>query len=301
MWTSIVEKSNQVILDKQEEIQLCLTCLLARGHLLIEDVPGVGKTTLVQTVARLLGLESTRIQFTSDLLPADIIGNSIFDADKKSFHFFQGPLFSHLVLADELNRANPRTQSALLQAMEEGQVTVDRHTYSLPNPFFLIATQNPRFQMGTFPLPESQLDRFLLSVQLNFASTESEIKIFQGVDPRAALQKLEPLIARHELMAALENVDKVHVSEMLARYISHILQYSRTQSDRFVSLSTRTGLALVRASKAWAVLQGRDYVMPEDVQKIAIAVLGHRLGGQEGVEYGRSRAKELMAFIEVPT
>lgn len=300
-WLRLIEQTSQIILDKQNEIQQSVVCLLARGHLLIEDVPGVGKTTLVQIIAQLLGLRHHRIQFTSDLLPSDIIGNSIYDSEKKDFHFFQGPLFSHLVLADELNRANPRTQSALLQAMEEGQVSVDRQTWNLPEPFFLIATQNPRFQTGTFPLPESQLDRFLMSVTLNYASSEAEIKIFQGQDPRQRLPHLKPLLTPTQIIESQQKIDQIKVSPLLATYISNILNESRKQSDQFVPLSTRTGMALAKAAKAWAFLEGRDFALPEDVQKISKSVLAHRLGGVEGVNYGQNRAQELIQLVGVPS
>lgn len=301
MWMDVVEKCSLLILDKKDEIQISLACLLARGHLLIEDVPGVGKTTLVQALARLLDLQNSRIQFTSDLLPSDIIGNSIYDQDQKCFRFFQGPLFSNLVLADELNRANPRTQSSLLQAMEEGQVTVDRQTMMLPKPFFLIATQNPRSQTGTFSLPESQLDRFLMSIHLNYASPSSEIALFQNKDPRSELESLSPLINQSDLLKAQQEVDKVYLSELLAQYIFLILKISRDKANVYAPLSTRTGLGLARAARAWAYLEDRDYVIPEDVQKIAIQVIGHRLGGQEGVLYGKNKAQEIIKSVEIPT
>jgi len=300
-WLNVIEKCSSLILDKKTEIQRSVVCLLARGHLLIEDVPGVGKTTLVQIIAKLLDLNHQRIQFTSDLLPSDIVGNSIYDPEKREFKFFQGPLFAHLVLADELNRANPRTQSALLQAMEEGQVSVDRNTWTLPQPFFLIATQNPRFQTGTFPLPESQLDRFLMSLTLNYASSDSEIKIFRGEDPRAALPNLKPLLSHADLVESQKNVDQVNISDLLAKYISNLLNESRKRADQFTPLSTRTGLALAKGARAWAFLQGRDYALPEDVQAIAAAVLSHRLGGAEGVSYGQSKAHALIQLVAVPS
>ncbi len=299
-WLNVIEKTSSLILDKKHEIQQSIYCLLARGHLLIEDVPGVGKTTLAQVISKLLDLTPQRIQFTSDLLPSDIIGNSIYDPDKKEFRFFQGPLFAHLVLADELNRANPRTQSSLLQAMEEGQVTVDRITANLPQPFFLIATQNPRFQTGTFPLPESQLDRFLMSITLNYASTEAEIKIFQGQDPRLALPGLTTILHKKDIEESQKQVDEIKVSELLAKYIANILNESRKHSDQFTSLSTRTGIALSRAAKACAYLDGRNYVIPEDVQDVAVSVLSHRLGRTEGVHHGQGKARELIKLATVP-
>lgn len=299
-WLALIEKASQIILDKQQELRLALVCLLSRGHLLIEDVPGVGKTTLVQVMARLMGLQHQRIQFTSDLLPADIIGNSIYDPDKKEFRFYQGPLFGHLILADELNRANPRTQSALLQAMEEGQVSVDRQTYSLPQPFFVIATQNPRQQTGTFPLPESQLDRFLISLNLNYASPASEIRIFQGQDARQLTQELKPLISQQDLLQTQEFIDKITISDTLGRYISNLLLYSRNQSDKFSPLSTRAGIALAKAARSWAFLEGRDFVLPEDVRTICPAVLGHRLGSSEGVHHGQLQCAEIIQAVTIP-
>jgi MoxR-like ATPase len=300
-WQRVAEAASSIILDKRAEIDLAITCILAGGHLLIEDVPGVGKTTLVQVLAKLLDLPYSRIQFTSDLLPADILGNSIYDPDKKSFYFAPGPLFAHLVLADELNRANPRTQSALLQAMEEGQVSVDRLTHALPAPFFLIATQNPKSQMGTFPLPESQLDRFLMSMSMNYTSYDSEVSLFQGQDPRAKLKELTPVVAQNSLRIAQEKVNGIRIAEPLARYIADLLGHTRLNQNLFTPLSTRSGLALTRAARARAFLQGRDFATPDDVQAIAAAVLSHRLGGLEGVLYGRAKALELIKAVAIPT
>ena len=299
-WLGLIEKAGQIILDKKQELRLALVGLLGRGHLLIEDVPGVGKTTMVQVMAQLMGLHHQRIQFTSDLLPADIIGNSIYDPDKKQFHFYQGPLFGHLILADELNRANPRTQSALLQAMEEGQVSVDRHTHALPNPFFVIATQNPRHQTGTFPLPESQLDRFLISLNLNYASQTSEIKIFQGQDARKQIQDLKPLVSQEELLQVQNHIDQIKISEALGLYISNLLVFSRNNPEKFLPLSTRAGIALAKASRAWAFLEGRNFVLPEDVQAVSASVLGHRLGSSEGVHHGQVQSQEIIHAVAIP-
>lgn len=299
-WQRLIQQASTIILDKRNEIELALTCILGGGHLLIEDIPGVGKTTLVQTLAKLLNLPYSRIQFTSDLLPADIIGNSIYDPQKKEFQFIAGPLFSPLVLADELNRANPRTQSALLQAMEEGHVSVDRITHELPSPFFLIATQNPRTQTGTFPLPESQLDRFLMSIGMNYASYDSEVAIFLGQNPREQLAQLQPIVNTEMLLSTQREVSKIAVSELLARYITDLLTYSRQHTNLYAPLSTRTGLALSRAAKARAFLQGRDFCVPDDVQAIAPSVLGHRLGGLDGVVFGRNKAIELIKAVGIP-
>lgn len=301
IWQNVIDRASQIILDKQIEVEQALTCILAGGHLLIEDVPGVGKTTLVQVIAKLLSLPYSRIQFTSDLLPADIIGNSIYDPDKKEFLFIEGPLFAPLVLADELNRANPRTQSALLQAMEEGQVSVDRITHTLPTPFFLIATQNPRTQTGTFPLPESQLDRFLMSFSMNYASYRSEISIFQGQDPRTQLKNLNTIVTVAQLENSQKLVQEVIISELLAMYITDLLTHSRQHQEQYLPLSTRTGIALSKASKARAYLQNRTYCLPEDVQFVAPYVLSHRLGGAEGIIYGKNKAQELIKAVAVPT
>lgn len=301
IWQNVIDRASQIILDKQIEVEQALICILAGGHLLIEDVPGVGKTTLVQVIAKLLNLPYSRIQFTSDLLPADIIGNSIYDPDKKVFRFIEGPLFAPLVLADELNRANPRTQSALLQAMEEGQTSVDRITHALPSPFFLIATQNPRTQTGTFPLPESQLDRFLMSFSMNYASYRSEISIFQGQDPRALLKTLTPMVTIAQLEESQKKAQGIVISELLAKYITDLLTYSRQHQEHYLPLSTRTGLSLSKAARARAYLQNRNYCLPEDIQSVAPYVLSHRLGGAEGIIYGNNKAQELIKAVAVPT
>ncbi|MEY4615147.1 MAG: hypothetical protein RJB66_107 [Pseudomonadota bacterium] len=300
IWPQVIQKASEIILDKTNEVEMALTCLLAGGHLLIEDVPGVGKTTLVQTLAKLLNLNYSRIQFTSDLLPSDILGNSIYDQEKKEFQFIPGPLFAELVLADELNRANPRTQSALLQAMEEGVVSIDRSTHSLPRPFFLFATQNPRNQTGTFPLPESQLDRFLMSIGMNYASYHSEVAIFLGQNPREQLSSLQPLVSTETLVATQHAISQVTISELLAKYIADLLNYSRQHQNLYLPLSTRTGIALSRAARARAYLKGRNFCLPDDVKAIATAVLAHRLGGADGIDFGRIKAFELLNSVAIP-
>jgi MoxR-like ATPase len=297
---SIISQASKVVLDKEKELELALICILAGGHLLIEDVPGVGKTTLVQTLGRLTGLKTQRIQFTVDLLPADILGTQIFHPQKHSFEFHPGPLFSQMVMTDELNRASPRTQSALLQAMEEGEVTVDGKTYSLPTPFHVIATQNPHQQMGTFPLPESQLDRFLMSLELHYASRQTEIDLFMKPDPRVQLDKLSAVITAEEIISAQESVERILVSEKVAEYIGNILETSRSGRVEGHGLSTRAGIALVRAAKACAALSGREYVKPEDVQKVMVSVLGHRLGGNHGLRKGREWTEHLQKETAVP-
>ena len=291
----------QIVLDKDHETKLALTCLFAEGHLLIEDAPGVGKTTLVQALAKLLGLEFARIQFTSDLLPADIVGNNIYDRDNKVFKFHKGPLFGEMVLADELNRANPKTQSALLQAMEEGEVTVDRETHILPKPFLLVATQNPHLQLGTFPLPESQLDRFLMSLELKTASMQTEMKLFQGYDPKKKLESFKPLMGPQDVLKIQQSVLQVKISEALAKYISALMNFSRKKIEsRFANLSTRAGMDLSRAARSWAWMQGRDMVIPEDVQAVWISVVSHRIGGNEGVHRGVAMAEQIIRDVEVP-
>lgn len=286
----LIYQSSEVVLDKQTEIKLAVICLLAGGHLLIEDLPGVGKTTLVQVLGKLTGLKTKRIQFTVDLLPADVLGGQVFNSQEQKFIFHPGPLFSQLVMADELNRASPRTQSALLQAMEEGEVSIDGQTWSLPQPFYVIATQNPHQQMGTFSLPESQLDRFLMSLELHHASAQTEMRIFRGEDPRSKIQDLQPLFKEEEIVTALKSVTKVKVSEAVAAYISKLLQKSRQTGFKGQVLSTRAGIALVKAAKATAFLDGRDYVRPQDVQEVLVPVLGHRLGGNHGLKQGREWA-----------
>lgn len=292
---------SQIIMDKDQEIKLALCCLFAEGHLLIEDVPGVGKTTLVQSLAKLLGLNYARIQFTSDMLPADIIGNSIFDPDEKKFKFYSGPIFSQLILADELNRANPKTQSALLQAMEEGQISVDKETFNMPKPFIFIATQNPHIQIGTYPLPESQLDRFLMCLELKTASPTTEMKLFQGQDPRKKIPDLKPILSPDSVLEIQQETSRIHVSDILAKYIVSILNHARKKVDsKFSSISTRAGIDLSRATRAWAWLDGRKAALPEDVQAVIVHTLGHRMGGNEGIKHGMALAQQLIREVEVP-
>lgn len=297
---SLVEAANSIVLDKEEAIRLAAACLLAKGHILIEDVPGVGKTTLVQTLGALLGLETHRIQFTVDMLPADLIGVEIYNSQKGSFDFKQGPLFAPMIMADELNRASPRTQSALLQAMEESAVTVEGKAMSLPEPFLVIATQNPHQQSSTFPLPESQLDRFMMSLELHYASKSTEKELIQGVDPREKIQKLKPLFTKEELLSAQREASKVQISSIVAEYITSLLEKSRQDMKEALPLSTRAGLALAKASKAWAYLEGRSHVEPQDVQRVAVPVMAHRLGGRLGVHQGTQWAQQLVQKTPVP-
>ena len=274
---SIIQHAGQIVLGKEHEIRLSLACLLARGHLLIEDLPGVGKTTLAHVLAQTLGLQYQRIQFTSDLLPADILGVSIFDKSDSGFHFHPGPIFAQLILADEINRATPKAQSALLEAMEEGQVTIEGETRPLPTPFFVIATQNPTYQIGTFTLPESQLDRFLMRISLGYPDNQAERALLTGQDRRTMLKTLSTAIEPAQLCELQNAADNIHASDALIDYIQALLNFSR-QSPQFSSgLSPRAGLALLHSAKAWALLADRNHAVPEDVQTVLPHVVGHRL------------------------
>jgi len=279
---AVINRIGQIVLGKERQARLALACLLARGHLLIEDLPGVGKTTLAHVLARVLGLQFQRIQFTSDLLPADILGVSIYQPDTKAFVFHPGPLFAQLVLADEINRATPKTQSALLEAMEERQVTADGLTHKLPDPFFVIATQNPHHLIGTFPLPESQLDRFLMRIEMGYPDRAAERALLKGRDRRELLESLTPVINADKLSSLQQLAARVHVAEPLLDYVQNLLEATRHTGDFAEGLSPRAGLALLAAARAWALLASRDMVLPEDVQAIAPSVIGHRLRPSNG-------------------
>jgi MoxR-like ATPase len=297
---TLVSQIGQIIVGKEDAVRLAAACLLARGHLLIEDIPGVGKTTLAQTLARSLGLQFRRIQFTSDLLPADIVGNSIFDRDQQRFVFHAGPLFSQMVLIDEINRATPKTQSALLEAMEETHVTIDGVTHPLPAPFFVIATQNPQHQIGTFPLPESQLDRFLMRIELGVPGRAAERTMLLGQDRKILLKEFRPVMPIEVLAEVQEQVRAVHTSPALLDYLQDLLEASRRRHR--TGLSPRAGLALLHAAQAWALMQGREMVLPEDIQAVGVAVMAHRLGHDlEATEAsGRSLAQSLLREVPVP-
>lgn len=273
----VIEQVSGIILGKQQAIRLALTCLLARGHLLIEDLPGMGKTTLAHALAQTLGLEYQRVQFTSDLLPADLIGAAVFDRNEQRFVFHRGPIFTQLVLADEINRATPKTQSALLECMEEAQITADSVTYSLPTPFFVIATQNPSFQVGTFPLPESQLDRFLMRIHLGYPDPAAERELLAGVDRRRLLAESSAIITPEQLLQLQAQTEVIHIAPRLLDYIQALLTESRRSAMLQSGLSPRAGLGLLNAARAWALLEQRDFVTPEDVQAVLPAVAGHRL------------------------
>lgn len=273
----LLSAADSIILGKQHQIRLAVCCLLAKGHLLIEDIPGVGKTTLSFTLAHLFGLGYQRIQFTSDILPADIIGSSVFDAQQNSFNFHPGPLFKQMILADEINRATPKAQSALLEAMEERQVTVEGQTYQLPQPFFVIATQNPSHQIGTFPLPESQLDRFLMRIELGYPSRQAERELLLGQPRHSLIQSLPVHLPPSQLANFQQSVCDVYTAPALLDYLQTIIEFTR-QSDQYpCGLSPRAGLALLAAAKAWAFMDQRKAVLPEDIQVVLPAVAGHRL------------------------
>jgi MoxR-like ATPase len=282
---AVLAQLNRIILGKDAQIRLCLTCLLARGHLLIEDIPGVGKTTLAHALAKTLGLSFQRVQFTSDLLPADVLGVSIFDRETGKFRFQRGPIFSQLVLADEINRASPKAQSALLEAMEEHQVTLDGQSMALPEPFFVIATQNPQDQVGTFPLPESQLDRFLMRVHLGYPAPAAERELLSGLDRRDLVHTLEAVASPdnlHELQAA---VQEVHVAPALLDYVQALVAHTRRAPGLNAGLSPRAAIGLLRAARAWALIAGRPAVIPEHVQAVFAAVVEHRVR-QRGSDAG---------------
>lgn len=273
----IVKNVSQIILGKEKAIRLAVTCLLCRGHILIEDLPGVGKTTLAHALAKSLGLQFNRIQFTSDMLPADILGVSIFESGNHAFHFHPGPIFTQVLLADEVNRATPKTQSALLEAMEEHQVTIEGETRPLPNPFFVIATQNPGFQIGTFPLPESQMDRFLMRVHLGYPDPKAERELLTSRDRRDQLQELESNFDHQELTYLQQAVETVHISEDLLDYVQALIEFSRQPGNYTTGLSPRAGLGLLHAARAWALMHGRNHVLPDDIQAVLHSVVNHRL------------------------
>lgn len=273
----VLNQVNQVILGKELQLKLALACLIAKGHLLIEDLPGMGKTTLSHALAKALGLSYNRVQFTSDLLPSDVLGITIFNRDQNTFEFHKGPIFSQVVLADEINRASPKTQSALLEAMEEYQVSIEGSSYTLPEPFFVIATQNPMDQAGTYPLPESQLDRFLMRVTLGYPPAEAERELLKGVNRRSMVKNLGAVISSEELSQLQSLVANVKVSEALLDYIQRLVAFSRDSSETAVGLSPRGALSLLRSSQAWALVEGRSYVIPDDVQAVLSAVVDHRV------------------------
>lgn len=291
-----------IILGKPAQLRLAVACLLARGHLLIEDVPGVGKTTLAHALAQVFGLAWQRVQFTSDLLPADIIGVSVFDRHTQQFHFRKGPLFTQLLLADEVNRASPKAQSALLEAMEERQVSTDVTTYRLPDPFFVVATQNPREQVGTYALPESQLDRFLMRIELGYPDATHERALLREGERRELLPQLAPVLDTDHVLALQAAVRRIHVSDPLLDYAQALIAHTRAHADIRIGLSPRAGQGLLRAAQAWAAISARHAVLPDDVQAVFGAIAGHRLERREPLDPadGQRLAAEVVQAVPVP-
>ncbi|MFA9275649.1 MAG: AAA family ATPase [Candidatus Aquirickettsiella gammari] len=293
----VAKQLNRVIIGKERQIQQALVCLLGGGHLLIEDVPGVGKTTLAHALAISLGLQFNRLQFTSDLLPTDVIGVSIFERDKSQFIFHPGPIFTQVLLADEINRATPKTQSALLEAMEEQQVSAEGQTRQLPDAFFVIATQNPTHQVGTFPLPESQLDRFLMCLSLGYPDAAAERALLMGEDRRSLLKNLKALMHADELLQAQAAVRQIHASPALIDYIQRLAQSTREAGLFAEGMSPRASIALLQAARAWAALEGRDHVLPEDVQAVLIPVIAHRLRPLKAVSSKTNASADLLSQL----
>jgi MoxR-like ATPase len=298
----VQEALERIVIGKSRQLELALSCLLARGHLLIEDLPGVGKTTLAHALAKTLGLSYQRIQFTSDLLPADVLGVSVFHRDSGRFEFHKGPVFAQLVLADEINRATPKAQSALLEAMEERQVTADGTTYSLPAPFFVVATRNPAHQIGTYPLPESQLDRFLMQIELGYPAPRDERQLLVNGERRALVDQQTAVLSLDALLRLQEQAQRVHVSEPLLDYVQAVLAYTRESGEFVAGLSPRGGIALLRAAQAWALVHGHAGVHPEDVQAVLGSVVAHRLQLAHGssIERGASLGAAILAAVPVP-
>jgi MoxR-like ATPase len=293
---SILDQLNTVLVGKQVQVQDCVACLMAGGHLLIEDVPGVGKTTLAHALARTFGLQFSRVQFTADLMPSDLSGVSVFERSKEAFVFHPGPVFAQVLLADEINRASPKTQSALLEAMEERQVTVEGETRALPSPFFVIATQNPHDQMGTYALPESQMDRFLMRISLGYPDRLSERQLLAGADRRDMVEHLPPLLTAGELAKLQQAVMQVHIAAPLLDYVQDLIAATRSGRWFLQGLSPRAGVALVRAARAQALLGGRDYVAPDDVQAILPQTVAHRLIPVS--DAGRGAVEQVRAMVE---
>lgn len=295
---TVVHELNQILLGKDQQVRLAMCGLLARGHLLIEDIPGMGKTTLSHALAKIMGLSYQRIQFTNDLLPADVLGYSLYDKEAGSLVFHPGPIFAQVVLADEINRASPRTQSALLEAMEERQVSIEGETRPLPHPFFVIATQNPIEQGGTFPLPESQLDRFLMRLRLGYPDPRAERELLEGEDRKAMTDRLQAMLPQADLAELQNAVSRVKASPALLDYVQRLLEQSRRMPGLLYGLSPRAGLGLVRAAKAWALMEGRQHVLPDDIQTVFPSIAEHRL---EQGESGKSseRVRQLLATVSV--
>lgn len=295
----ILTQVNQLILGKEYQVKLALTSLLAQGHLLIEDLPGMGKTTLAHGLAQSLGMSYQRIQFTSDLLPADIIGLSIFDQKTQSFTLHQGPIFSQLLLADEINRASPKAQSALLEAMEEHQVSIDGVSHPLPDPFFVIATQNPVFHAGTYPLPESQLDRFMMRIAIGFPNHQAERQLLQGANVRHQQQSLSAVVNDQQLQQMMSAVQAIHCADDVIDYVIRLCQHTRQPHFTGNALSPRASQAILASAKAWAFIEGREHVIPDDVQAVFVAVTGHRIGHLQQLNQYSALSEQVLEQVQV--
>ncbi len=295
-----VKQADEIILGKELVLRLALACLIARGHLLIEDMPGVGKTTLAHVLATVLGLKFNRVQFTSDLLPSDILGVSVYERDSGHFKFHPGPIFAQVILADEVNRATPKTQSALLEAMEEHQVTIEGETRKLPEPFFIIATQNPGHLVGTFPLPESQLDRFMMRLEIGYPGAHAERALLKGRDRRELIAEIKPVLGAALLLEIQARVPHVHVADALLDYVQALLEFSRSSPKYLSGLSPRAGLAVLRSAQAWAFMAGRNAVLPEDVQAVLPSVVNHRLRGAGKQRATQAAATQLLNAVAIP-
>lgn len=298
----IIDEIGRTVLGKREQIKLALTCLFAGGHLLIEDIPGIGKTTLAKVLSGCMGLEFRRVQFTSDMLPGDILGSSVFDRNTGGFVFHAGPIFTQVLLADEINRATPKTQSALLEAMEERQVTTEGETRPLSAPFFVIATQNPVELSGTFPLPESQMDRFLMRIELGYPDREAERQLLIGdTNKRQSLGYTRQCLTPREVLGLQRMVGQVHVAKAFLDYLQDILEFTRTNEHFHLGLSPRAGLALMQAAKSWALMSGRDFALPEDLQAVFLSVAGHRLRSRDDLaEVPPQRLNTFFQQVPVP-
>ena len=297
----IVKQISGVVLGKEKQIRLALTCLFAKGHLLIEDMPGIGKTTLAKVLSICLGLKFKRIQCTSDMLPGDVLGTSVFDQKNGSFVFKQGPIFTHVLLADEINRTTPKTQSALLEAMEEHQVTMDGQTMHLDLPFFVIATQNPLEHFGTFPLPESQLDRFLMRIELGYPGRNAEKKLLKAEDVSSLLAKMNPSLLIEDVKKIQETIANVHVSDALLEYLQDILDFTRMSSHFHMGLSPRAVLSLLQSTRSLAFIHGRDFALPEDLQQVLLPVVGHRLSSGDDLDpIPHDRLEAFLMEVPIP-
>jgi MoxR-like ATPase len=297
--SSMIHQLNSILLGKEDRVKLSLACMLAKGNLLIEDLPGMGKTTLAHGLAAVLGLQFRRVQFTSDLLPGDILGASIFNPKTNDFEFRAGPIFTQILLADEINRSSPKTQSALLEAMSENQVTVDGVTHPLDEHFFVIATQNSQHQTGTFPLPESQLDRFMMRISLGYPDSKSERELLRGVDPQQRLESLESELSLQALKQLQDVVGNITVSDQLLDYFQRLITFTRESGDFSHGLSTRAALAWLHCAKAWALIHERQYVMPEDIQQLMLPVVGHRLLPSELESVARNVVDKIIQSVPV--